>query len=294
MNDAYDNPKIRNQIKILDDRDESNLYVYSNIELAARYSKNTHNFNILKFLLNDNKIDKEILNNILRQIVHYTQSISSIDAVELLIDNGADVNFIDHDDYNILMVACSSLNESANFDVVKLLIERGANINYVNSGGKTALSLMCKYKWQRETNKIAILLIEKGATINIKDENEQTELMNLIRNFKNNDDLEIMKLLISKGTQSNYVNCKNKNFKTSLMMCFEYDYKISTRYYIIKLLLDNKADIYIKNINGENILDIVKKNIEQNSDIYSLIFNYKNLKNDHLCEFDIDFIYNYF
>ena len=64
---------------------------------------------------------------------------------------------------------------------------------------------------------------------------------------------------------------------------------------MIKILLDNKADIYIKNNKDENILDIVKNKIDddkQNYDIYSLIFNYKNLVNTLHCEYDFNFIYS--
>ena len=295
MNASYDDDYIRSQIKILDYCDEFVLRDYSNIELAARYSKNENNFDILRLFLKSNTIEKEILNKILSQIVTKSKSTSSIDAVKLLIDYGADVNFIDSDKYSILMMACSSNNENTNYDVAKLLIERGANINYVNSYDRSVLSLICNFNFLRETNKVAILLIECGANINIKDINGKTELMNLISSSKSDADLKIMKLLIRKGMQSkSLVNCQDNDFKTPLMICFDSDYNILIRYNIIKLLLDNKADIYIKNKKGENILDIVNKKIERNSDIYSLIFNYKNLENDHLYEFDIDFIYKNF
>ena len=83
------------------------------------------------------------------------------------------------------------------------------------------------------------------------------------------------------------------------MIWFESKLNKLIKYDIIKLLLDNKDYMYIKDENGCDILGIIKKTIGmdydketcENSNIYSLIFNYKNLENLHLCEFDINFIY---
>ena len=132
-------------------------------------------------------------------------------------------------------------------------------------------------------------LIESGADVKNKNKSGGTALMICIGNVTKDLYLEIIKLLIRKGSE---INCQDFYGNTTLMLSFKSNLNKLIKYDIIKLLLDNKADIYLKNKKGKNILDIVKNSIgSDNSDIYSLIFNYKNLKNDHFCEFDIDFIY---
>ena len=154
------------------------------------------------------------------------------------------------------MACCLNLH-CTNTEIINFLIENGADVNsssYVNHNNSfytNPLQLLVEYSYTGEH-------------------------------------LEIIKLLIRKGVN---INLKNSRCETPMMKCMQSDNNKLIRYDIIKLLLDNKADVYIKNKNGKNIFDIVKNLIGENSDIYSLIFDYTNLKNDHFCEFDINFIY---
>ena len=174
------------------------------------------------------------------------------------------------------------------FDTIKLLIAYGADVNHRDKSGSTILFDCCLCP----INNIEIIkyLIESGANVNIENIYKYTPLMKLCKNSLNYDDLEKIKLLVSKGSK---INCQDGYGQTSLMECFVKSRDYLLIFNIIKLLLDNKADIYIKNKKGKNIFDIVKDTIGVNSNIYSLIFNYMNLENDHLCESDINFIYNY-
>ena len=233
---------------------------YSNMELASIYSKNENNFNILKFLLENNK-NKVIINKSLIACITKLKSTSSFDAAKLLISYGANINFYTFNNFTILMDCCLSICDS-DLQIINFLIENGADINIKNKFGQTALTHLMKF-------------------------------------VKNSYDFEIIKLLIRK---TNNINYGNNDFNTPLIICFKNDTNKLYRYDIIKLLLDNKADVYIKNNSGKNIFDIIKYKISkdsvkqncENSDIYSLIFNYKNLVGLHLCEYDIDFIYNIF
>ena len=134
------------------------------------------------------------------------------------------------------------------------------------------------------------LLIENGADVNFKNSYGLTVLTYLSRNISSNNDLEILKLLIRKGCNINITNNKGD---VPLIIYLAYN-SPNIRYDITKLFLDNKADIYIKNKNGKTIFNFIENNIGMNSDIYSLILNYKNLKNDNFCECDINFIYRKF
>ena len=175
---------------------------------------------------------------------------------------------------------------TSSLDAIKLLIKYGIDVNCVYDGRSFPLVDCCVSPMNSiETFEI---LIEAGANVNKKNEYGETVLMKCIVNCTK--DLEIIKLLIRKGSK---INCQDYKGNTELILCFKSNSNNLIKYHIIELLLDNKADVYLKNIKGKNILDIVKRKISSdNSNIYSLIFDYKNLKNDHFCEFDIDFIYN--
>ena len=241
------NTSIRNQIIITDNNDNHGL---SNLELAAKYSKNEKNFELFKKLLLENK-NNFCVNKLLNDTIMYVDLTSSI-------------------------------------DVIELLIKYGANINFKDACGWTAL-MNCAFG---NTNSIGTIefLIENGANVNIKSNMSQTALIFFMRYSSKKDDPEIIKLLIRKGSQ---INHKNRYCETALMNCFDNNSNELIRYDLIKILLDNKADIYIKNYSNKNILNIIEDKIGRNSDIYSLVFNYKNIKNDYLCKYDINLIYKY-
>lgn len=231
------------------------------------YSKNENNFNILEKLLL--KItDVNIISDLLITTILNMRLTTSYDAIKLLLKYGADVNYI-KDSWTPLI--CSCFHSKNNIETIQILIENGANVNSKSNTGRTAF-------------------------------------MYLVRDVSSLDDLEVIKLLIRKKSQ---INCQDKSGQTPLMACLEWSSNIFIRYDLVKILLDNKANIYMKNNYNENILDIIEKKknsdifmknnfnentlniieMEKNSDVYSLIFYYKNLINDTYCEFDINFIY---
>jgi len=60
--------------------------------------------------------------------------------VQLLINNGADPNDVGYQEYSALMYACAA-PEPVNLRVIEILIFNGADINYINADNKTALDL---------------------------------------------------------------------------------------------------------------------------------------------------------
>ena len=248
MND--DTHSIRNQIIITDSYTIYCLKGYSDIELAAIYSKNKNNLIIFeKLLLKINK-NEQTINELLFLIIKYINEQSSIDAIKLLIKHGTDVNYGGNPHWTSPIYCCLNYE---NIQLIELLIENGADVN-----------INCDY----------------------------SPLIHFVRKSSIDNILEITKLLIRKGSKINY---KDEYGETALIKCFKKKCDELIKFNIIKLLLDNKLDIYIKNNDGENILKIIQDKIGilaiKNYDIYSLIFNYKNLKNDHFCEYDINFIY---
>ena len=202
----------------------------------------------------------------------------------------SETNNLDKKIINDLMKTILYNESTTSIDAIKLLVKYGADVNYQDDESSWSPLLTCTIHPINSIETIEFL-IESGANVNIKNASQNTALTDIVTASTKINDLEIIKLLIRKGS---HVNCKNINGNTSLILSLYSLRNVSIRYDIIKILLDNKADIYIKNEVGENVLDITKRKIGVNSDIYSLIFNYKNIKNDHLCTCDIDFIYNIF
>ena len=249
-------PDIRNKIIITDKINTNYLVGYSNIELAAIYSKNENNFNILKSLLEYNK-DITKINKILRKTAQHLNTTASYDAFKLLLDYGADINHKKYTDITILMISCMNVHET-NIEIINFLIDNGSDVNIKSDSGVSALSLLINFSSTNEHLEIIKLLIKKGGHVNSKDKNFQTPLMKRILSY------------------NSIINL---------------NYLIDISLDIIKLLLDNSADVYIKDKNHKNIFDIVKDTFGENSAFYSLIFNYKNLVGDHFCDFDVYFIY---
>ena len=246
-----DDNTIRNKIIVTGKSSKYNLEKLSNLELSAVYSRDKNNLIIFEKLLKKTNNKKKI--NIL------------------------------------LFTIIKNINKTASIDAVKLLIKHGVDVNYRENFGWITPIYICLYS---ENIELTELLVENGADVNINSLYKISPLIYFIRRSPIENILEIIKLLIRKGSK---INHKSNNGTTALMACFEEKFDKLIKFDIIKYLLDNKADIYIKNKKNENILKIIKDNIsvsdDNNHDIYSLIFNYKNLENDHFCECDINFIY---
>ena len=317
------------------DIDKYDIDKYSDIELSAVYSQNGNNFHIFRLLLNEYKNNNEILDNVLLLLINYTKFEIRFETIKLLINYGADVNFIDSFGFTILMIAC---NLKQDISIIKMLCENGSNVNAINKNGDNVLSMICQdedvdieivklllcfnvnvnncnhkgntslmYAVSNSNYDLTKLLIIKKANICILDECSYDIIKGSLNSYKNrigiknksdqnlfvNIRYHVFEFTIVKRKfliREENINYQDDNFMTPLIICFMLpDFPL--KYNIIKLLLDNKADIYIKNKQGKNILNIEEKCIDENSDVYSLIFNYINFKNDNLCEYDINFIY---
>lgn len=80
------------------------------------------------------------------------------EAIKLLIDKGADINFKDKYGNTVLMNACIMNNT----ELVKLLLENGADINAKDKDGYTALDL-ASINENNENNEIIKILENAGA-----------------------------------------------------------------------------------------------------------------------------------
>jgi cytohesin len=132
-------------------------------------------------------------------------------AVKLLLDHGAQVNARSNYGLTPLTIATSPTARSRfsvrKLAVVKLLLEGGAEVDGRDSNGRTPLALSAGRSY---TPDIVALLLDHGAKVNAPDRNGVTPLMLAVheRGFP-----EIVKFLIEKGAQ---VDARSNNGSTPL------------------------------------------------------------------------------
>jgi ankyrin repeat protein len=162
--------------------------------------------------------------------------------IDELLKNGADVNAVDDVNYRTALIKAVIYNH---FQVVKKLVEAGADLEKRDYLGFTAF--LHAVWWERM--EIIKFLVEKGANIHAQDCMNQTALRSacIKKNFK------IADYLIKKGLD---VNAQDIHGETALMdVCYWGDYYID----VVKFLLENGADITIKNKAGKDALTIAKE-----------------------------------
>lgn len=123
------------------------------------------------------------------------------EVVQLLIDNGAELNAISG--YSSPLIQASAEGHEA---VVQILVEKGAHVKCRSSVGKWLLPLLEASKRGHEA--VVRILAEKGAYLNTQDSSGHTPLLTSCQNSPN---IPVAKTLISLGAD---VNSKNYDGQT--------------------------------------------------------------------------------
>jgi ankyrin repeat protein len=175
------------------------------------------------------------------------------DVITLLLKNGADVNVKDDVGGTALMYAGLGGHE----DLVGLLLDKAADFKVRDMQRNTVLIRVAA----RGHEGVAKLLLEKGANVNAKGAYGMTPLMWVVSEA----DIEFAQLLLSYGAD---VNATAKNGITALMFAAGPVYIEEKGQYgstasvstiggdekIVKLLLDNGADVNAKDVNGNTAM----------------------------------------
>ena len=143
--------------------------------------KNPHNFELVEFLVSEGADIKSIANmNIggtekepIYPLFWAMLGGDDFRLAELLIKNGADINKCKYNTQCMEMMAIFPDRKGT-----KLLIDNGANVNYINKEGESVLDTFAKYNMKRkslsdEDKEVLQMLINAGAKLNkYKDDKE--------------------------------------------------------------------------------------------------------------------------
>ena len=179
-------------------------------------------------------VSKEKAINLGKQFWGNDGKLKSAKEIEVLIQQGADVNIKNKDGNTALIIA----SEKGSLDLVNMLLENGADVQQKDGRGWTALmwASSCRNK------EIVEMLISKGADINAKSQEGNTALMFASKRGEN----EIAKMLLEGGAD---VNVQNKYGSTALSWAAGSGHKE-----IVEMLLEGGADVHQKDKYGETAL----------------------------------------
>ncbi|KAJ6668981.1 hypothetical protein lerEdw1_007790 [Lerista edwardsae] len=160
--------------------------------------------------------------------------------VDVLLENGSDVNQKNSSGKDSLMIACFA----GHLDIVKLLRCKGASWTAKDLGGCTAMH------WAADGGYRDVIewMIDDGCEVDTRDIGlEWTPLMRLCAMTGK---VDVATLLIDAGAD---VNVKDKDGKTPLMVA-----SLNNHENLVALLLERGADVDIKNEFGKGALEMAR------------------------------------
>ena len=168
--------------------------------------------------------------------LHIATTYGQKEIVKILIDADANVKAVDEDGNSALFYAEST-------EVAKILIEAGANVKLKNKNEETALFYV-------EKKEMAEFFVEKGLSLTAVNKQKRTPLILAAKNGH----VEVAKFLIEKDAD---LEAEDENEETALMHAATSFSSYSLD--MVKLLVDNGANVKAKNKSGKTALDLAKE-----------------------------------
>lgn len=214
--------------------DARNSMGYTALHLASMYSNTVSTISTVKLLI-DSNADLDTQNYYGHTALHHatqlSQSTSNNQTVKLLIDADSDVHMLDDHDRDAFAIVFSP-NEEINIEVMKLLLDANADPNIRCCDKLTGLHYASGYYESCANIDAVQILIDAGANVNIRGECGLTPIMYAAN--CNND--AIVKLLIDSNANVSISN----NIGLTPMFYGQNNQSI------VKLLVDANADPDVK------------------------------------------------
>ena len=224
------------------------------LHFASRYSNNE----VVEFILELNEISVNTVDNCNRTpLMDACLDGGRLDNIQLLIQNGADIQARDSYDSTVLHFAARYSTR----EVVEFMLKLNEiSVNAIDNCNRTPLMDACFYGGRLDHIKI---LIQNGADIKASSGNGSTVLHFASRN-SNQEVLEFL-LELNKISVNTVDNCN----QTPLMdACFD-----GGRLDNIQLLIQNGADIQASSGNGSTVLHLASRNSNREVVEFFLKFN---------------------
>ncbi|MBR5598726.1 MAG: ankyrin repeat domain-containing protein [Alphaproteobacteria bacterium] len=224
-------------------RNRDNLPVVKSMELfnKLKYGRKVKNSEIEGWLYNVSDVN-ECLDNGKTMLLQMVANSSDIDAMDLLIGYGAELETNCQPKYNALFVAAQNNISSK---VIDFLINKGADIVVKDYEGNTALLIASS---SNPSVDVIGVLVEYGLKVDAQNNLGFTPLMLAVHQ----NSIEVVKELLKNGAD---VNIKDKKGRTALMAA-----AVRGDDDIMQLLISYGADYNVVDINKMSVLDYYNKN----------------------------------
>jgi len=176
----------------------------------------------------------------------------SIDQIQKLLDNNADVNISCGKGYAAIHYAI--IND--NTEVATLLCEGGADLSRCTNSGKSPLHLAIESQNEAHVKTIANLLLDHNADINTPDNHQRTPLHNAIKWST----FEVLELLLLKCPH--LVDCQDEKGNSYFHFVVESSLSEKQKKWCINKLMELDVDFSVKNHVGKTAYDLAKQNSE--------------------------------
>lgn len=156
--------------------------------------------------------------------------------IKILLDHGADINYIDRSEYTALLYALEYSNCNNAMFKIKLLLDHGAQVNFLNNKGICPLFIAI-FKSNYDAVK---MLLDYKADVNVKGAFGTTPLLCAPR-FKKNSD-KIIKILLEHGANIHDVDDGGSSSFDIALRCNPnvIDFLLPTREKFIKYVCAHK------------------------------------------------------
>ena len=201
------------------------------IHFLVKDSRKDNSLNMLKEYLDTNPDKINIQNEEgwtpLMIASWYSNTTSTFETVELLLECGANPNLKDNIGHTALMHASINSNSTSTFETVELLLNCGADPNLKNNFGNTALMIPSNYSNNNSNDETVECLLKYNTNPNLQNNDGWTALMNAIYYSSIRSNLKMIELLLEYGADP---NLKNKNGENICDKFFQENPQILEKY----------------------------------------------------------------